>query len=217
MPTIMHFKQMELINETTKQSYLPINQKLIKRNVLLLLLFMLFVVPLAQAQQVTIKQVTVNSDNKLVEPSVNNLNESFKDYISNHISKFPLVLSLRQLAADYSKVARISVKGNNNITNIKQSGSENVGAIKIVGNHNNTGITQTGSNLFSVLNVDGNWNKFDITQTGNALKNYIKLTGNGIYMQADQTDKGMTLTQTGRGGIPMKIKTTGRMLIIRNK
>jgi hypothetical protein len=182
------------------------------KKVLFLLFVMMLAAPWAYAQQddnITVKQVTVYKDG---HSSKKDGNSFAKSYLYN--IKFPLIRKYMNSATDASQAAYLSIKGDNDIATIGQSGAGNIGVINIVGSNNNTSLKQDGNNLFSLLNIKGSLNTFDIKQLGTGLKNYIQLTGTGIRMNAVQTVDGMKLTQTGRGGIPLQIKTTGRMIPI---
>jgi hypothetical protein len=124
----------------------------------------------------------------------------------------------QQTGADASMIAKVHVDGKNNITNLTQKGSQNVGILHIDGNNNDTQLTQNGADLLSFINIIGNSNMMHLDQQGKALQNYIKVSGNGIRYKVAQSEHQVELQQMGGNSIPLQVTTTGSFtpIIIQN-
>lgn len=129
-------------------------------------------------------------------------------------SKLPFLSDLQQAAMDANQVARINMKGNNNVANLSQSGAANIGVINILGDDNTTDLNQSGTGLLSILRIRGNANTMDMDQIGTDLQNYVQLTGSAIDIDLVQNKNGVQLTQTGGNAVPLQIKRYGQSVPI---
>lgn len=177
---------------------------------LLLFLFVGFAVSSLRAQNVNIKQVTVDQEENLSLNGNNQVNLTYDQFYSLG-NKFPHLGALYNISTTGAQAAAIITQiGDRNTSIIHQTGVGNYGAIYIKGYDNWTKMSQIG-NDFSVLVVKGYNNHFEIRQTDPGVSSFIKLKHTyGVDMLAKQNANGMKLFLTGGTTPTMGITITGQ-------
>lgn len=145
-------------------------------------------------------------------------NQAVKDFSSRYVSTLSgsglSLENLQQAAAGTNQYAVINTVGDNNIATLIQTGGiGNAGMIDILGNQNKAGLYQNGSNLLSILEIKGNLNQFNMDQLGNNLQKHMIIDGTGLQFDAEQTNTGFQLKQTG-SSIPFSLEQNGGSLPI---
>lgn len=147
-------------------------------------------------------------------------NEAVQQFTDRFVSMFQMDFDFFDAFDPTSNVAIINQFGNQNSSNIVQTGTGNMSRMNILGDHNIMNHLQDGTGNQFILNLEGSNNVLDYTQIGSENRMRKDLAGNNHQQTFIQNGHGLSLQliDSGDGGVPLRIEQNGNgsSIIIEN-
>lgn len=156
-------------------------------------------------------QTNQNPGEAFIEQATFEHNDAVRLFTSDFVTMFEMDFDMFEGFGDDTNVAIVNMFGNNNLSDVAQSGWGNRALVNILGDRNTTGLEQRGNSNRFILNLEGSDNKLRGEQLGSENTLRIDLMGSAQHQSFSQVGNNMLfqMIDNGNGSVPLQIEQRG--------